>query len=173
MGRLDADKFALDLVECLALVQRRFPDVVLACAGTGALADALHQHACELGVGEQLRLLGALDLAELPALVASSNVFVAPHMGYTLIEAGLTGVPIVSYDYDFHSEIIADGETGYLVPLRDVAALAGRVCELLEDTAQASAIGARLRSRLLRDHTLEAVVPLYRQAYDQVLDATP
>jgi glycosyltransferase involved in cell wall biosynthesis len=173
MGRLDADKFALDLVECLALVQRRFPDVVLACAGTGALAYALHQRARELGVGEQLRLLGALDLAELPALVASSNVFVAPHMGYTLIEAGLTGVPIVSYDYDFHSEIIADGETGYLVPFRNIAALAGRVCELLEDTAQASAIGARLRSRLLRDHTLEAVVPLYRQAYDQVLDATP
>jgi len=53
------------------------------------------------------------DLADLPGLVASSNVFVAPHMGYTLIEAGLTGVPIVTYDYDFHNEIISDGATGY------------------------------------------------------------
>jgi glycosyltransferase involved in cell wall biosynthesis len=96
-------------------------------------------------------------------------VFVAPHTGYTLIEAGLTGVPIVTYDYDFHAEIVEDGITGYLAPLRDVAALADRVCRLLEDPAAATAMGARLRSQLLRDHSLEAVVPLYRQAYDQVL----
>jgi glycosyltransferase involved in cell wall biosynthesis len=169
VGRLDADKFALDLVECLGLVHQQFPDVVLACAGSGALADEMQRRACALGVGDHLRLLGALDLEDLPALVASSNVFVAPHMGYTLIEAGLTGVPIVTYDYDFHREIIADGDTGYLVPFRDVAALASRICDLLADPEHAQAIGTRLRNRLLRDHSLDAVVPLYRQAYDQVL----
>jgi len=169
VGRLDADKFAVDLVECLGLVHERFPEVVLACAGSGALTDEMRRRACELGVGANLRLLGALDLADLPALMASSNVFVAPHMGYTLIEAGLTGVPIVTYDYDFHAEIVADGETGYLVEFRDVAALAARVAELLAEPERAKAIGARLRSQLLRDHSLEAVVPLYRQAYDQVL----
>ena len=169
VGRLDADKFPLDLVECLGLVQRRVPDVVLACAGTGALAEQMRRRAGELGVAERLRLLGALDLADLPALLAASTVFVAPHTGYTLIEAGLTGVPIVTYDYDFHAEIVADGQTGYLAPLRDVAALADRVCRLLADPAAARAMGARLRSELLREHSLEAVVPLYRQAYDQAL----
>jgi phosphatidylinositol alpha-1,6-mannosyltransferase len=169
VGRLDADKFALDLVECLSLVHKQHPGVVLACAGTGALTDEMQRRACELGVGGNLRLLGALDLADLPALVSSSTVFVAPHMGYTLIEAGQTGVPIVTYDYDFHAEIIRDGETGYLVKFRDVTALASRVCELLADPEHAHAIGAKLRSQLLRDHSLEAVIPLYRQAYDRVL----
>ena len=169
VGRLDADKFALDLIECLSLVHKRHPNVVLACAGTGDLVDEMQRRAGELGVGGNLRLLGALDLADLPALVASSNVFVAPHMGYTLIEAGLTGVPIVTYDYDFHAEIVSDSETGYLVQFRDVAALAERVCELLADPEHARAIGTKLRSQLLREHSLEAVIPLYRQAYDQVL----
>ena len=169
VGRLDADKFALDLVECLSLVHRQHPEVVLACAGSGALTDALQRRACELGIGGNLRLLGALDLADLPALMASSNVFVAPHMGYTLIEAGLTGVPIVTYDYDFQAEIVRDGETGYLVKFRDVAALASRVCELLADPEHAQVIGTKLRNELLRDHSLEAVIPLYRRAYDQVL----
>jgi glycosyltransferase involved in cell wall biosynthesis len=171
VGRLDADKFPLDLVECLGLVQRHVPEVVLACAGTGAMAEQMRARAAELGVEGNLRLLGALDLADLPALLATSNVFVAPHTGYTLVEAGLTGVPIVTYDYDFHAEIIRDGETGYLAPLRDVAVLADRVCVLLADPAAARAMGARLRTQLLRDHSLEAVVPLYRQAYDQVLGA--
>ncbi len=169
VGRLDADKFALDLVECLSLVQRRFPDVVLVCAGTGALAEEMQRRAVQLGIGQHLRLLGAVDLADLPALVASTNVFVAPHMGYTLIEAGLTGIPIVTYDYDFHAEIVTDGDTGYLVPFGDVGALAERVCALLADPEHARAVGQRLRSHLLREHSLAAVIPLYRQAYDQVL----
>jgi glycosyltransferase involved in cell wall biosynthesis len=171
VGRLDPDKFALDLVECLALVARRFPSAVLACAGTGALAAEMQRRAVELGVASGLRLLGALDLAELPALLASSDVVVAPHMGYTLVEAGLTGVPIVTYDYDFHAEIIDHGESGYLAPLRDVAALAACVRRVLEDPSSAKALGTRLRERLLREHSLAAVVPLYRSAYDRVLRA--
>ena len=171
VGRLDADKFPLDLVECLGRVQRRFPDVVLACAGTGAFAGEMQRRAAELGLGDRLKLLGAVELEALPDLIASSDVFVAPHMGYTLIEAGLTGVPIVSYDYDFHAEIVVDGETGFLVPLRDVSALANRVCRLLADPGAAGGMGARMRERLLREHSLAAVVPLYRQAYDMVLAA--
>jgi glycosyltransferase involved in cell wall biosynthesis len=171
VGRLDADKFALDLVECLALVQRAVPDVVLACAGAGALTGELRQRAAELGVADHLKLIGSVDLADLPTLLANSDVFVAPHMGYTLIEAGLTGVPIATYDYDFHAEIIRDGETGRLVPFRDIAALAKAVVELLQHPPIARAFGTRLRQKLLRDHSLEAVMPLYRRAYGQVLDA--
>jgi glycosyltransferase involved in cell wall biosynthesis len=169
VGRLDADKFPLDLVECLGVVAKRFPSAVLACAGTGALSDAMRRRAAELGVADRLRLLGSLDLDELPGLLATSDAVVAPHMGYTLIEAGLTGVPIVTYAYDFHGEIVTDGETGYLAPLRDVHALAERVCCVLEDPTAAKDVADRLRQRLLREHSLDAVVPLYRQAYDRVL----
>ncbi len=170
VGRLDSDKFPLDLVDCLSRVQGRFPSAQLVCAGTGALSGEMHTRANKLGVQANLHLLGSLPLEELPVLLATSDAVVAAHMGYTLIEAGLTGVPIVTYDYDFHNEIVTDGETGYLAPLRDVAALAERVCQVLADPTAARATGARLRERLLREHSLEAVVPLYQQAYDQVLD---
>jgi glycosyltransferase involved in cell wall biosynthesis len=143
--------------------------VRLACAGIGAAAAEMQARAAELGVADRLRLLGVLSLDELPVLLASSDVVVAPHMGYTLVEAGLTGVPIVTYDYDFHAEIVEDGQSGYLVPLRDVRALADRVCELLAEPGRAKAMGAQLRNRLLREHSREAVVPLYQRAYDQVL----
>jgi glycosyltransferase involved in cell wall biosynthesis len=171
VGRLDADKFPLDLVECLALVRRRVPEAMLACAGTGSLSQHMQARAAELGVLAQLKLLGTVDLEDLPTLLASSDVVVAPHMGYTLVEAGLTGAPIVTYDYDFHAEIIDNGTTGYLVPLRDVAALAERVACLLSDPTAAREMGLRLRYRLLREHSLEAVVPMYRAAYDRVLGA--
>ena len=80
-----------------------------------------------------LKLLGSVDLADLPALIASSDAFVAPHMGYTLIEAGLTGVPIVSYDYDFHSEIVEDGNGLSRATARRDGAGRARVRVLLAD----------------------------------------
>jgi glycosyltransferase involved in cell wall biosynthesis len=147
-------------VECLGAVARRFPAARLVCAGTGTLASQMQRRAEELGVADRLHLLGNLDLSELPPLLASSDLILAAHMGYTLVEAGLTGVPIVTYDYDFHGEVISDGETGFLAPLRDVNGLAEQACRVLEDRAAARAAGQRLRARLLRDHSLDAVVPL-------------
>ncbi len=169
VGRLDADKFVLDLIDCLALVRKRFPAATLVCAGTGSLAAEMHRRACDRGVGDGLRLLGPVDLQDLPDLIASSSVVVAPHMGYTLVEAGLTGVPVVTYDFDFHGEIIENGISGYLAPLRDVRALAECVSRVLADPGHGAALGARLRERLMRDHSLEAVVPLYQRAYDLAL----
>ncbi len=169
VGRLDPDKLVMDLVEVLARVRRRFPSTQLACAGTGALADAMRDRARELGIGDGLRLLGTLPLTQLPGLLASADVVVAAHMGYTLIEAGLTGAPIATYEYDYHGEILRDGETGFLAPLGDVDALADRVSAVLADPAMGAAVGARVRRRLLRDHSLQAVVPLYQRAYDRAL----
>jgi glycosyltransferase involved in cell wall biosynthesis len=172
VGRLDPDKFPLDLVDCLGLVHQRFPDAVLVCAGSGTAVEAMRARADELGVADALRLVGTLELGELAAVLACSDVVVAPHMGYTLIEAGLSGTPIVTYDYDFHAEVIADGQTGYLAPLRDTAALAERVCCVLENPHAARQMGNRLRQQLLREHSLEAVAPLYRKAYDRLLEPT-
>ena len=79
--------------------------------------------------------------------------------------------PIVTYDYDFHAEIIEHEVTGLLVPFRDARALGAAVVRVLEEREWGTALGARLRARLLREHSLDAVVPLYRSAYDRALSA--
>jgi glycosyltransferase involved in cell wall biosynthesis len=169
VGRLDADKFPSDLVECLARVRTRFPRAQLACCGTGALEAELRVLAGRLGVDEAVHLLGSLPLEDLATLVASSDVVVAAHMGYTLVEAGLTGVPIATYDFDYHGEILEDGVSGMLAPFRDVDALAERVCALLADPPRAGRMGALARQRLLTEHSRAAVIPLYQAAYARVL----
>lgn len=169
VGRLDRDKFAGDLVGCLARVRQQFPTAQLACCGTGALMTSMGDEAERRGVGAGLRFLGALPLAQLAELVASSDVVVAPHMGYTLVEAGMTGVPIATYDYDYHGEVLQNGVSGLLAPFRDVAALADRVCWALAHPDAARALGERARERLLAEHAPTAVIPLYRAAYQRVL----
>jgi glycosyltransferase involved in cell wall biosynthesis len=169
VGRLAPEKRPLDLVDCLAHVRERYPTARLVCAGEGPLAEAMRQRALERGVADGLELRGNLGLDLLANLLAATDVVVAAHMGYTLIEAGLTGVPIVTYDYDWHGEIIEDGVSGGLAPFGDTRALADRVCHFLADPDFAARAGALVRDRLLREHARSAVIPLYRAAYDAVL----
>jgi glycosyltransferase involved in cell wall biosynthesis len=122
-----------------------------------------------LGIADGLHLVGSLDLDLLGELLASSDAVLAAHMGYTLVEAGLTGVPIVTYDYDWHPEILEDGVSGYLAPLGDTQALADRLCDVLANPVEARAVGARARERLLAEHSLDSVIPLYRSAFDAIL----
>jgi glycosyltransferase involved in cell wall biosynthesis len=167
VGRLDADKLIMDVVECFGLIRQHYPTAQLLCAGSGDLAGAMRTRAQELGIEEGLHLLEPLALEPLSTLVASSDVVVAAHMGYTLIEAGLTGVPIVTYDYDFHPEILQGEASAYLAPLGDTRALAERVCSVLADPESARRAGQRTRERLLDEHSMAKVVPLYQQAYER------
>lgn len=169
VGRLEPEKRPMGLLDCLAAVRQRFPRVKLVCAGTGSLEGAMRQRAAELGVTESLDIPGNLPVEALAALVASADVVVAGHMGYTLVEAGTVGVPIATYDYDWHAEILDDGVTGLLVPLEDPEALAARVCSVLADPGLGAATGARPRRRLVEEHSRAAVVPMYQAAYDRVL----
>lgn len=172
VGRLEPEKRPMGLVDCVAAVRRRFPGVRLVCAGTGSLAEAMRLRAAELGVTESLELPGNLPVEALAALVASADVVVAGHMGYTLVEAGMVGVPIATYDYDWHGEILDDGVTGFLVPLEEPTALADRVCSVLADPGLSAAMGARVRRRLLEEHSRAAVVPMYQAAYRRLLEGS-
>ena len=62
-------------------------------------------------------------------------------LGLNLIEAMLTGHPVVATDNRGHRELIRDGENGFLVPLGDEAALADRILEMLCDPSLAKRMG--------------------------------
>ena len=51
------------------------------------------------------------------------DVNVAPLCGRSLLEASLSGCPAVAYDVDWHSEIVKDGKSGFLIPNLDYKAM--------------------------------------------------
>ena len=81
----------------------------------------------------------------LPCVVAADgNVDALPTV---LLEAMACGLPVVSTALSGIPEIVADGETGYLVPPGDPAALAAAMRRLLEDYALAERLGRAGRER--------------------------
>lgn len=92
---------------------------------------------------------GHLPHAEIPAMFRESHVYVYPslHEGSTvsIYEAMATGLPVVTTPNA--GSVVRDGIDGYVVPIRDVDALAGRIAALLDDAGLRARMGASARRR--------------------------
>ena len=78
-------------------------------------------------------------------------------LSWSLLEAMSAGCAIVASDTQPLQEAIVDGQTGLLVPFFDPAALAAKVCALLQDPAKRQSLGARARAFAQANYDLQAV----------------
>ena len=107
---------------------------------------------------------GSVPWTGMPAYIDAGDVFAMPcrtrlgglepeAFGIVYLEAAACGLPVVIGDSGGAPETVLDGETGYVVPQRDVREVADRLGELLADRALARAMGERGRDRALRHWT--------------------
>ncbi|MFP5378749.1 MAG: glycosyltransferase [Vicinamibacteria bacterium] len=122
----------------------------------------------ELGVSGETTLTGAFPHREVGGHLRAMHVYVqaSAHEGLpnALLEAASLGVPIVATSVGGMREVIADGESGLLVPHGDPAALASAVGRVLADDALAarlSAGGRRLAARLSPERERDEWLGLY------------
>ena len=73
-----------------------------------------------------------------------------------VLEAGATGIPVVCTRHAGIADSVVHAETGYLVDERDVSSMAGYMKELARDPGLASAMGARAREYVSRNHSMDA-----------------
>jgi len=108
--------------------------------------------------GARVRFLGYRD--DMADLMRAADIFTLPShregMPRSIIEAMLTGLPVVATDVRGSREEVVDGETGLLVPVRDAAALARALGRLVGDTGLRAAMSAAglERARTLYDERL-------------------
>src|SRR5690606_29966883 len=120
-----------------AQVAAQFPDAHLVIAGDGDLRHALEAEAQALGIAAHVHFLGWRDDAS--RVLAALDVLLMPSLwegfGLVMLEAMAQTVPIIGSRASAIPEVIADEQTGLLVPPRNAAALAGALARLLGDAA--------------------------------------
>jgi phosphatidylinositol alpha-1,6-mannosyltransferase len=145
------------LIRALPAIRRRVPGAVLLLVGGGPYRSTLARLAREHGVAGDVVFTGSVSWAELPAHYAAGDVYAMPcrtrrrgldveGLGIVYLEASASGLPVVAGDSGGAPDAVLDGQTGYVVPGRDVTALATRVGDLLADRALASRLGAAGRA---------------------------
>jgi glycosyltransferase involved in cell wall biosynthesis len=138
----------------LAAAMRQLPDADLWVVGERLLSDrgddmlSLLRNA---GLGERLHLLG--HRTDVAAILAAADIFVLPShfegLPMSVIEAMLTGLPVVATDIRGPREQVLPEVTGLLVPPAAVAPLAAALLSLAADPAARAAMGASGRERAM------------------------
>ena len=147
----------------LASAMMEVPGAELWVVGERLVSDRGEDVAASLeacGLGNRLRMLGyRTDTA---AVLAAADVFALPShfegLPMSVIEAMLTGLPVVATDISGPREQVVDGETGLLVPPFMVAPLATALRQLVTDQALRARMGAAGRARATTLYDEAAVV---------------
>ncbi len=170
-ARLEPEKDVASLLHALDAVRHAVPNVRCLIAGEGAERSALAAQIKALGLENRAALLGFRSDAA--ALMAAADVFVLPSLaepfGLVLLEAMALGRPVVATRAGGPLEIVADGETGFLVPPSSPEALADALTRLLSSPPLCRRLGengqARYQSRFTASRMAGATLSVYRSVY--------
>lgn len=175
VGRLDEAKGFADLIEAFALLTATDPRAELAIAGTGPLREGLAARAAALGVADRVHFLGfrpdVRDVFEALDVFALSSLCEA--MPYALLEAMAAGLPAVGTRVGGVAEVIEAGETGFVVPPREPAAMASALRPLVESSELRDRLGAEGRERVEREFHVRDTVRRTVDVYREMIGAAP
>jgi len=144
VGRLVEKKGIDTLIKAMALVKQQGLQCDLLIAGSGPLEEALRQLVDEQQLNStEVHFLGAIAHTEVAEFITSLDVFVLPckqdangdmdGVPVVLMEAMLSGVPVISTELSGIPELILNQQTGLLVKPNDDSALAGAIMQILSD----------------------------------------
>lgn len=138
-------KHIADLLQALAYVQPVAPGVTTLIVGDGPEHESLVKLARRLGLGDRVRLAGALSDEDVAAAYRDATLFCLPSVqegfGIVFLEAMAAGLPVVASRSAAIPEVVPDGKAGLFVPPGNVRALAKALIDLLTDGERARLMG--------------------------------
>jgi L-malate glycosyltransferase len=172
-SRLNRFKGVEYFLDAAAVLARKFPDVCFLVVGDGGNKKELEEYAQSQGLGQRIVFTGFRG--DVPDLLSEVAISVLPSLSEgtsnTLLESMAAGVPVIATRVGGNPEVIEDGVSGLLVPVRDSAALAAAACRLLEDESLASALGQAGMRRVSELFSLEGSVHETEHLYQRLVEA--
>jgi L-malate glycosyltransferase len=156
------------LVDAAAEVVREAPEARFVILGEGELRQPLEHQVHRLHLGQHVVLAGfrsdVLGLLKGLDLFAMSSV--TEGLGSTLLDAMAARVPIVATRAGGIPEVVADDETGWLVPARDHHALARAILSAMRDPDRRARVIAAGRTRVERQFSADRMVESTLAVYE-------
>lgn len=167
VAAFDPGKRHRDAVSAVAACGRE--DVVLACAGVGPLRAEVEEQARKLGVSSRLRFLGQRD--DVPTLLRAADALVLPSeregLPRSVMEALSMCRPVIGTRIRGVRDLVTE-DTGILVDVGDVHALARAIRFMVERPSRRTEMGRRGRTAMAA-FDVSQVLALHRELYGRIL----
>lgn len=171
VGRLWPQKRLKDLIWAADLLKVIRDDVHLLIIGEGPHRRRLEHYRRQVRIEDKVHFLG--HRSDVPRLMPHFDVLWLGSeyegMPNVVMEAMMVGVPVVATDISGTRDLVADGATGFLVPVGDRAAFARQTKKLLDDAELSRRLGAAGRGRILSEFTVERMVARHVELYRELL----
>ena len=177
VGRISPWKGQDIFLRAAAVILERHPQTRFQIIGAALFAEreyeASLQGLCkELGIEHAVEFTGFVQ--DVPARIAQLDILAhasttGEPFGQVIIEGMAAGKPVVATNGGGVPEIVQDGVTGILVPMKDVESMAEAICLLLEEPATAVRMGRLGRERVMERFTIQRTCRMLEQVYRQVL----
>ena len=177
VGRLVEKKGIHYAIRAVAQAREKFPNLRYDIIGDGPLRADLEKLVDDLGLRQNVFLHGAKDAQVVQAFMADAHIFMLPSVTaangdqegtpVSLMEAQSAGLPVLSTWHSGIPEVVLHGETGFLVPEREVAVLADKLLYLIDNPHVCESMGRRGREHVETEFDIRMcdadLVELYEQ----------
>jgi glycosyltransferase involved in cell wall biosynthesis len=166
VGSLKVWHGLIHLVEAFAAIHQRVPNSRLLIVGDGPEKKNLERELTTRNLGRAVHFTGAVAPDEVPGLLASMDIAVAPyppqgHFYFSPLkvhEYMAAGLPVVASRIGQLAELITDGKNGILCPPGDAQALAAAMYRLSCDRKLCARLGRAARATVLPHYSWDQIV---------------
>lgn len=165
VGRFTEKKAPQITISAFAKVLKACPDARLRMIGEGPLMEECQALANNLGISNAIAFLGIQDQPVIKREMQNARCFVqhsvvAPSgdcegTPVSILEAGATGLPVVSTRHAGIPDVIVEGQTGFLVDEGDSSGMADRMIQLAEQPELAGIMGSAARKHITGNFSKE------------------
>ena len=174
VGSLEWQKGHDYLLAALARLKREGVPFRAEIIGDGELYAKVRFSIEDLGLSPEVSLPGRLAPDEVLARLKAADLFVlSSHqegISNAVLEAMAAGLPIVTTNAGGMAEAVRDGVDGYIVPVRDIPAMAERIRQLLQDAALRERMGRAARERCRAEFSLERQAAVFEEIYRATIE---
>jgi glycosyltransferase involved in cell wall biosynthesis len=172
IARMAERKGIPDLLAAFALLAAERPAIELVCLGAGPHRRRFEAEADRLGVESRVHFAGQRD--DVPDVLAASDVLALTSsregVPRAVMEAMAARVPVVATDVVGTRAVVADGQTGLLVPFGAPQAVARAIARVLDDDELCHRLTSEAHTVLVRDWHQRQVVERMAVGYRQLLN---
>jgi glycosyltransferase involved in cell wall biosynthesis len=173
VGNLTAPKRAETIIRAMQKVTEMYADCRLVLIGDGNLRPALEALADELGLKKHVHFCGALPHEEVLKMLQWADVFVhcSDHegLGMAIMEAMGAGLPVVASQVGGVSDLVREGETGFMIPPDDVEKYAEKILLVLENDQLRKKLGSNARHFAEKHLNKQTILAQLETVYKEIL----
>ena len=163
------------LIEAMPEIVGEFHEVRLHIVGDGPQKASLLKLSKMLGVDDHIVFHGLVPHYRASDLYRAYRIVVLPTLhecfGLVILEGMSSGRPVVVTDAVGPREIVVDGKTGYIVPMKDPNALADAICRLLGDYDLCHRMGLEGRRLVEEKYDWKIIAGQYHKIYEKLAHA--